>query len=329
MEYEVFQDDMLPEAARLLAKRHQRDRIAFPELPDRFEREAEALTAVETIWKSSNTGGIAAIRHGVLQGFLFAQLKTDALRGRHVWVDAAGAAIAETQSPELYRDLYGAAAEHWVQRGYFQHYVVLSASDAGVIEAWFRLGFGHEQAYAVKSLVDPIGGHDGRNSDVILRLATADDQMAVAGLSEVIRAYQARAPVFGIALPEDADVLREGYKEIVSDTTSTLWLAEQQARIVAFQGYFPTVPSEVGMLVPDNSIELKIAGTVPEYRGQGIQHALTVKGLHAARLGGYRSCITDWRVTNLSSSRFWPRQGFRPVAYRLSRRIDSRIAWAR
>jgi hypothetical protein len=27
--------------------------------------------------------------------------------------------------------------------------------------------------------------------------------------------------------------------------------------------------------------------------------------------------------------RFWPRQGFRPVVYRLSRRIDPRIAWAR
>jgi hypothetical protein len=38
--------------------------------------------------------------------------------------------------------------------------------------------------------------------------------------------------------------------------------------------------------------------------------------------------VTDWRVTNLLSSRFWPRQGFRPVVYRLTRRIDARVAWA-
>jgi hypothetical protein len=27
-------------------------------------------------------------------------------------------------------------------------------------------------------------------------------------------------------------------------------------------------------------------------------------------------------------ARFWPRQGFRPIAYRLVRRVDQRIAWA-
>jgi hypothetical protein len=27
-------------------------------------------------------------------------------------------------------------------------------------------------------------------------------------------------------------------------------------------------------------------------------------------------------------SRFWPRRGFRPVAYRRVRRVDQRIAWA-
>jgi hypothetical protein len=35
-----------------------------------------------------------------------------------------------------------------------------------------------------------------------------------------------------------------------------------------------------------------------------------------------------WRSTNLLTARFWPRQGFRPVAYRLVRRVDQRIAWA-
>ena len=43
---------------------------------------------------------------------------------------------------------------------------------------------------------------------------------------------------------------------------------------------------------------------------------------------GYRYCITDWRSTNLQASRFWPRFGFRPVGYRLVRRIDGRIAVA-
>jgi hypothetical protein len=31
--------------------------------------------------------------------------------------------------------------------------------------------------------------------------------------------------------------------------------------------------------------------------------------------------VTDWRVTNLLSSRFWPKRGFRPVFLRLYRSI--------
>lgn len=34
---------------------------------------------------------------------------------------------------------------------------------------------------------------------------------------------------------------------------------------------------------------------------------------------------TGWKE---GPSRYWPRQGFLPIAYRLSRFIDPRIAWA-
>jgi hypothetical protein len=40
---------------------------------------------------------------------------------------------------------------------------------------------------------------------------------------------------------------------------------------------------------------------------------------HAAE-EGYRAMVTDWRVTNLLASRFWPRRGFR-TAFRLYRSI--------
>ena len=40
-----------------------------------------------------------------------------------------------------------------------------------------------------------------------------------------------------------------------------------------------------------------------------------------ARDAGYSSIVTDWRMTNLTSSRTWPRLGFRPTFYRLFRGI--------
>ena len=69
-------------------------------------------------------------------------------------------------------------------------------------------------------------------------------------------------------------------------------------------------------------------GTREEARGRGIGRALTRHGLAHARAEGYAGCLTDWHVPNLLSSRFWPPRGFRPVVYRLARRIDPQIAWA-
>jgi len=43
---------------------------------------------------------------------------------------------------------------------------------------------------------------------------------------------------------------------------------------------------------------------------------------------GYGNITTDWRITNLASSTFWPKCGFKPVAYRMVRFIDSNYAWA-
>jgi ribosomal protein S18 acetylase RimI-like enzyme len=107
-----------------------------------------------------------------------------------------------------------------------------------------------------------------------------------------------------------------------------VWLALRQGQAVGCQGYFPAEPADDDMLIPEQCTRLTVAGTREWARGRGIGQALTRHGLAHARASGYRYCETDWRSTNLLSSRFWPRQGFRPVAYRLVRRIDPRIAWA-
>jgi ribosomal protein S18 acetylase RimI-like enzyme len=98
---------------------------------------------------------------------------------------------------------------------------------------------------------------------------------------------------------------------------------------VGFQCYFPVDSSEKGLIVPEKCLELSVAGTRPDFQGRGIGQTLTRHGMADAYERGYRMCLTDWRSTNLQSSRFWPRQGFQPVAYRLARRIDDRIAWAK
>jgi GNAT superfamily N-acetyltransferase len=107
-----------------------------------------------------------------------------------------------------------------------------------------------------------------------------------------------------------------------------VWLAERAGRVAGFQLYASTTPSDSDLMTPDGCIELKLGATREDERGCGAGRLLTEHGLAWAAGEGYTTCIADWRVTNLLASRFWPRRDFRPVAYRLHRRIDERIVWA-
>jgi len=49
--------------------------------------------------------------------------------------------------------------------------------------------------------------------------------------------------------------------------------------------------------------------------------ALTTHALAYTADQGYRRLKTNWRVTNLGASRFWPARGFRLTHIRLVRRL--------
>ena len=81
---------------------------------------------------------------------------------------------------------------------------------------------------------------------------------------------------------------------------------------------------------------LSVAGPMVCYQGAAIFDAasgavlrqtpvhqnVTRETLRWAHEHGYRSMTTDWRASNLLSSRFWPRRGFRPQYLRLSRVVS-------
>lgn len=76
-----------------------------------------------------------------------------------------------------------------------------------------------------------------------------------------------------------------------------------------------------GLARPERACYLTFASTLPETRCSGIGVALTDASLAAAAEEGYGAMVTDWRVTNLLASRFWPKRGFRTVFFRLYRSI--------
>lgn len=323
-----FHTDLIPAAGALLAQRHQRDRAALPELSVRFEDPAQARTAVAAAWQRTGASGVAALNGGRLVGYLIGDLVVDPPWERSAWVRLAGCALAPDQSLELIRDLYAVLGVRWVASGCFAHFAVIPAADPGLAHTWFTLSFGIEQVHALAGLAgfDLVGPADPPGVEI--RRTGPNDRDTLAELSDVIWRYQVGAPVWGITLPESEAESRAGWAELVDDPTATVWLAFYQGEAVGCQGYFPAESFDDDLLIPEQCTYLTVAGTREKVRGRGIGQALTRHGLVHAQTSGYHYCLTNWRSTNLLASRFWPRQGFHPAAYRLVRRIDSRIAWA-
>ncbi len=336
MSYQIvaFHEGLLPAAAELLAGRHRRDRAAMPLLAARFEEARPALAAAREVWHKPQTSGAAALRDGRLIGYLLGEAKFDTLRGRHVWVHLAGHALAADAPPDLYATLYAAAGPVWLARGAFDHYVMMPAADAAGLDAWYGLNFGREQAHASRSLAGPLP-EPVDIPGVIIRLATeADRDAMVEEMSPILRQHLAAPPVWAAALPENVWPMREGFAEMLEDETVRVWLAVADApetgRILGYQAYFPAKPADDNLMVSisDRTVLLEVAATRHEARGRGIGRALTRVGLADAAAAGYSLCITDWRTANVEAARFWPQMGFQTVVYRLTRKVDPRIAWA-
>jgi ribosomal protein S18 acetylase RimI-like enzyme len=109
----------------------------------------------------------------------------------------------------------------------------------------------------------------------------------------------------------------------LADGDEKILVGAYRGRAVACWAIVPTERSSENraLLVPERSCFLGFAATLPEFRGSGIGVALTRAGFAWAAEAGYPVMTTDWRVTNLLSSRFWPKRGFRTSFLRLYRSI--------
>ncbi|HSN76191.1 MAG TPA: GNAT family N-acetyltransferase [Anaerolineae bacterium] len=323
-----FQDKHIDEAGALLAERHRRDRLSVPELPSRFDYPAVAAAAVAATWQQAGVSGVAAQHASHLAGYMLGRRVIDETWGRSAWVRPSGCALAPDEDAELARELYAALAAPWVDQGIFNHFAVLPVADPASLQAWFSLSFGIEQVYALADLAQIPLPPAPSTPGLMIRRAGPEDRQMLADFSDIIWRHQVQAPMWGVMLPEVVTEQRTGWAELADDANVTVWLAFLDGEPVGCQGYWPAEPGGDDLLTPDGCCELSVAGTRPHARGRGVGTALTHHGLRHAREAGYRFCLTDWRSTNLLAARFWPRQGFRPMAYRLARRIDQRIAWA-
>jgi ribosomal protein S18 acetylase RimI-like enzyme len=309
-EIHPFGEEHLGEAAALLEERHRRHVEAEPLLDGSYDFRAE----IEALLGADGGSGSVATRAGRVVGFLFGIRKDDNRWGPNVWVEPAGHAAEEAEDV---RDLYSAAAARWFDEGRTRQYVMIPASDAALHDAWNRLSFGIQHAHGIREIADTPW-------PASVRLAEERDIDSLVELSPLLVDHQARAPVFGVGLPrESPEEIRAAILEDLPNPEIGDLVAEQDGQII---GAFQLAPVELssthaGLARPEGAVLLSWAATRPEVRGSGAGVALTDASFAWARQHGYETMVTDWRETNLLSSRFWPKRGFRRTFLRLYRSI--------
>jgi len=310
--------DDLGDAAVLLAERHKRHRQIWPALDARFEDPVQAAPLITELFLREGASG--AIVHAGSQPAAFVLgTRRDSSWGANVWVEDAGSAGSD---PDAIRLAYASAAARWADEGRTKHYAVVPATDAPIVEAWFRLSFGLQHVHALREGV-AADFQPAAQNDVVVRPARHADMARLVELDVVLPSHSGTSPIFSplaIPMPHES---RQEIEQDLTDPRFTPFVAEHAGRIIgtATAASLEVSNSNSRMMRPPSCGFLGFAVVDPESRGLGAGRALADAVLTWSRDQGYPWVATDWRSTNLEADRTWRAAGFRPTFYRLFRAI--------
>ena len=315
----TFELDDVAAAGRLLAARHAEQRRQEPLLAARFEDPDVAAREVGAAVADGVTGAVAVDADDVV-GYLLGGPKASPTWGANIWVESAEQAVQPGLDAEVMRDLYGHAAASWVAAGRDVHYVLVPASDAALIDAWFRLAFGQQHVHAVRE-IEPVP--TGVPAGLLVRQARREDIPVLAQLDVALPQHQGRAPTFSAGLMPTYDESLADWEDDIDDPAYHHLVVEHDGAVVgaATGCALERSNTNLGLTRPDHAGFLGFASVLPESRGLGAGRALGEAVHRWAADSGFTSIATDWRAANLLSSRTWPRLGYRPTFLRLHRRL--------
>jgi GNAT superfamily N-acetyltransferase len=269
--------------------------------------------------------GVVATEGGRVVGYLLAHADLD-WGGRARLVPMDGHAVDHAEAVEVYREMYTAASPSWNERGFFQHTVNIPAGDEAAEKAFFSLGFGQMLAFGLRD-VAPL---EAAPSTVRVERAGPEQIEDVRRLMVSLGQYNSKPPLYRPFVAQTDTEWARGPTVLrqMADEACSYWLAYDGNEPVGVMIFTPSDPTEL-MVSPDDAVYLWIAYVQPNVRMGGVGKALVENGLAWARSRAYGHCTVGWFTTNMYGSRFWTGRGYQPVMYRLERRIDERIAWAR
>ena len=314
LDVQPFAPGDIDDAARLLAARHATHRLAQPLLGARHEDVSTARAEIEAVLAVAGASGAIARRDGEAVGYVLGAAKPGPAWGPNVWVESAGHAV---QDPEVARDLYGLAAQRWVADGATAHYVLVPAHDPALVDAWSRLAFGQQHTHGIRR------AEASAETDSVVRRARQSDIPRLAELGLGMTQHQASSPVFSAYPPPGLEEEIEEWETDFADPAYVTFVADVDGDVLgsAVACALDKSSAHTGPARPDNAGFLGFAAVLPRARGQGLGQRLGAAVIAWSAAEGYASVVTDWRVTNLLSSRTWPKLGFEPAFVRMHRHI--------
>ncbi len=266
-------------------------------------------------------GGICYEGNKVI-GFMFAELKMNKEK-RQAWVPSFGVAANGKDNDQILYELYKYCSVQWIELGFFEHIIEVLNIESK-IESFQKLGFAFQQVHGLLKLEDYM--HIANDSNIKIRKLNKEDEKVLIKFSDVIYRFQNASPVYVLAQPEEKESIKNGFAGLVDDEEVIFYIGES-TEPVAFQGLWDL---PFATLVPKDSIELVIAGTIIEEAHSGKGACLMNHVVKDLIEKGFKWMVTDWRITNISSRRFWnDKCGFNITKHRMIRNIEPDITWAK
>jgi GNAT superfamily N-acetyltransferase len=286
--------DLRAECATLLAERYARQRAREPLLPE-----------VDDFEPHLPPEGWVAVQDGRAVAYLAGAVDGDIAR-----VGFAGVAGSD---PEALTLCFVRCARAWSTQRFAIH---VPAGDAALTDAFFRLAFGCQLAWAIRES-EPAAPVDFGG---IIRPGTPDDIEAAVDLDLELHALQMMLPSWSGLEPADRDEVRAEWDGAWDDPATCAHLvAERDGKVVGQVVLYHRPQGD--LRVPPGNVDLAHLVTRLADRETGVGSALVAHTLRLAHEQGYRSVTVDWRTVNPLAGPFWPKRGFRPQYLRLYRRV--------
>ena len=321
------------EALVLLAERHRRDRAREPLLPATYDDAEACRPLFAPLFEQAGWYGVAARSGGEMVGYAImtpqhfsaTHLLANFFPPRGVSLAYAAHATKAGMAYDVYREMYAALAEHFVDAGFFDHAVNVAAADTEAREAWESLGFGRTITCAVRD-VSPT--ERAASAALKVHQAAEEDADVIFDLNEELTLHHARSPIFNPYLHESDQASHDFQRNLLkSPDANAHWIGYLDGRAVGMNTFMPPLFLSQ-MTVPEKTIYLFQGIVTRDVRAGGVGTAILSRAVAWAREQGYAHIALHFASANISGAKFWQSSGFRPIEHGMRRRIDERIAWA-